>query len=314
MRSSPKVTIITPTYNRAKLLPETIESVLAQKYAGLEYYVIDDGSTDETSHIVQRYGGSVRYLYHQNRGEAETVNRGWELAAGTFVCVVSSDDPLRPNLIQRSVEAMEQHPNAIVSYPDWFLIDEQSKILSEFRTLDFDYKTMITSLLCLPGPGAFIRKAAVYPQLKQLRDPAYPLMSDFVCWWRLGLMGPFIHIPELLAQWRQHTGMTTVQKANSREMGESYLRLAHEFFARTDLPPEVRTWERASKGRAYTVAALCSVKDAPWYSLKSATVAFKYSPGAIRSIKPVLELLPVVGSMYRVVRSVYRLRHRLRPR
>ena len=77
-----RVTIITPTCNRADLLPEIIEIVLGQDYQNIEYIVFDDGSKDDTSRVLQRYAGKVRWERHPNMGETLTVNNGFKLATG----------------------------------------------------------------------------------------------------------------------------------------------------------------------------------------------------------------------------------------
>jgi glycosyltransferase involved in cell wall biosynthesis len=90
----PLVSVITPTFNRADLLRETVESVLNQNYPRVEYLVLDDGSTDSTASLMARYGDRVRYLTHDNRGEARTVNRGFSEASGEMIAVVNSDGTL----------------------------------------------------------------------------------------------------------------------------------------------------------------------------------------------------------------------------
>ena len=302
MQRYPRVTIITPTYNRANFLPETIDSILNQGYPNLEYFVIDDGSTDNTAEVMKRYGDRVQYLYHPNVGEPSSVNRGWDLATGDYVCVVSSDDPQLPMLISRSVEVMGRNPDMIVTYPDWLLIDEQSKVLGEFRAPDYDYKLMVAELRCLPGPGAFIRRAVVQKYMKQLRDPDYPLISDLVCWWRIGLVGPFMHIPEFLGQWRQHPNMTTALVAKSRAMAETHIKLAREFFRRNDLPLRVRAWERASKCSVYVAASGFTNEADPWYSLRNVLIACWYAPKtALPHIRGALAHFPLLRKAYRAI-------------
>ena len=80
-----RLTIITPTYNRADLLPKTIESVLRQDYQTIEYIALDDGSKDDTPRVLQRYTGKVRAEHHPNIGETLTVNKGFELATDELV-------------------------------------------------------------------------------------------------------------------------------------------------------------------------------------------------------------------------------------
>ncbi len=305
MQASKKVTIITPTYNRASFLPETIESVLDQTYPNIEYFLIDDGSTDNTADVVKRYKNRVRYLYHSNAGEASSVNRGWELATGDYVCVVGDDDPQLPNLVRRSVEVMEQNPDAIVTYPDWLMIDANSKPLQEIRTPEYDFRSMVTNLHCMPGPGSFIRRRAVQPHMKQLRDPAYQLFSDLVCWWWLGLIGPFKHIPELLGQWRQHATGQTALRTRSRVNADAHIRHVGQFFSYAGLPPHVRAWERTTKGRAYIVASGLTNEVAPWYSLRCIVAACWYTPrAAAPHIRGALAHFTLLRKAHRMAQSV----------
>jgi len=264
MAAPPRVTIITPTYNRARYLPETIESILEQGYPNLEYLVIDDGSTDDTAAVVGRYGERIRYHHQSNRGEAESVNRGWQLATGEYVCVVSSDDPQRPGLLRRSVEVMERHPDVLVTYPDWVILNEDSRPVLTIHVPDYSYAEMLTTCRCLPGPGTFMRRPALVHRITHLRDARYPLLSDFESWWRIGLLGPFLHIPEVLGAWRQHECAATVRLWRTRQMAEQHLNMAWDFFRERELPPHVRMLERTTKG-AMLVAAETMVHGVhPW--------------------------------------------------
>ena len=85
----PLVTVITPAYNRASYLVETIESVLGQDYPRLEYIVLDDGSTDNTREVLGKYEGRIIWETHPNMGETRTVNKGFGLARGEIVVVVT---------------------------------------------------------------------------------------------------------------------------------------------------------------------------------------------------------------------------------
>jgi len=265
----PRVTVITPTYNRADLLAETIDSVLGQRYPDLEYLVIDDGSTDGTREVVAPYLQShprvIRYFHHGNRGEAATVNRGWELATGNYFAYVGSDDPMLPGWLEKGVAFMEEHPDVLVGYPDWRMIDEHSHLIKDVQVLEYDFAHMAGWFNCLPGPGAFIRRT-VLVDLGALRDSAYRFMPDFETWLRLALRGPFQRIPETLATWRHHAEATTVAEQNLPRAGE-YLRLADRFFARLDLPPAIARLHRRAKSRAWYLAALALGNNHPAHTL-----------------------------------------------
>jgi len=111
-----RVSIVIPTYNRAHLLGEAIQSALAQSHAGCEVIVVDDGSTDETAALVARFGDAVRYLRQENAGVAAARNRGAGVATGDYLHFLDSDDMLHPQAIERLLAVMEAHPEAGLAY------------------------------------------------------------------------------------------------------------------------------------------------------------------------------------------------------
>src|SRR5688572_11108874 len=115
----PLVTIITPAYNRASFMDETIQSVLSQDYPHIEYVVLDDGSTDNTLQVLEKYRSRIILESHPNMGETRTVNKGLSMAKGAIVSIVNSDDPLLPGAVRTSVAVLQEHPDALAAYPDW---------------------------------------------------------------------------------------------------------------------------------------------------------------------------------------------------
>jgi glycosyltransferase involved in cell wall biosynthesis len=252
--SGPLVTIITPTYNRAGYLSDTIESVLGQGYPSLQYMVIDDGSTDNTLAVIEKYRDRITYLCHANMGEARTVNKGWQMARGEYVSVVNSDDPILPGLVRHAVEAFQEDPRLLVVYPDWKMIDQASNTVKNVRAPDYDYLNMVRWQKCLVGPGALIRKRAF--SLEPGRDPAYHYVGDFEYWLRLGLHGPFARVPATLATHRVHPGAESGQ--GEAAWAEETMRVVDGYFARTDLPPHVRKLAgEARSNAAYNAARVC---------------------------------------------------------
>jgi hypothetical protein len=243
------------------LLPETIDSILSQDYPNLEYIVLDDGSTDDTREVLGRYGSRILWDSHPNMGETRTVNKGWGMARGELVVTVSSDDPVRPGLISEGVRFMQEHPEVLVAYPDWAIIDEQSRVVREIVTFEYHYLSMVRWHHCFPGPGTFLRRKCF--ELAGMRDPAFRFVGDYEYWLRLGLHGPFARIPKTLAQWRSHAGAITHVVRDVR-MADEHVRMMRMFFARPDLPPEVRTLRREAMSAAYFVAGeSCCATDLP---------------------------------------------------
>ena len=124
----PRVTVITPAFNRASLLEETILSVLEQDYPNLEYIVLDDGSEDGTLEVIKKFQNRLRWDSHANMGETRTVNKGFSMAEGDIIGVVSSDDLLLPGAISKAVQRLLQKPDVVVVYPDWQIIDAEGGV------------------------------------------------------------------------------------------------------------------------------------------------------------------------------------------
>ena len=110
------VTILLPTFNRDKMIAESIESILCQTWLPGEIIVIDDGSTDQTEAVVRRFGERVWYVRQDNGGKSTAINRGLGLAKGDFILVMDDDDLLPPDAIERHMLALSQNPGADFSY------------------------------------------------------------------------------------------------------------------------------------------------------------------------------------------------------
>lgn len=126
------VLIITPTYNRAGMLPEAIGSVLAQEYPYKYLVIVDDGSTDDTRNVcneyVRRYPEQITYTYKENGGCASARNTGLGyIDDGTgYVCFLDSDDRFLPGKLSREVSLLEKNPDADFVYGDSIIFDEDN--------------------------------------------------------------------------------------------------------------------------------------------------------------------------------------------
>ncbi len=110
--SAPLVSVIIPSYNRAALLCEAVNSVLQQTYQNLEVIVIDDGSTDNTTEVMAAYGDRVRYTRRPNAGVNAARNLGLKQARGEFVALLDSDDLWAPYKIELQVRLLRQFTDA----------------------------------------------------------------------------------------------------------------------------------------------------------------------------------------------------------
>ena len=103
--------IVLPTYNRAPFLPKAIESILEQTYSDWELIIVDDGSTDNTKHVVEKYLSDNRIIYHfqENSERSASRNKGVTLANGSFICFMDSDNYLVKNRLELLRNAIANH-------------------------------------------------------------------------------------------------------------------------------------------------------------------------------------------------------------
>ena len=202
------LSVITPTYNRADLLGETIDSVLMQEFPGLQYIVMDDGSSDDTPSLVRRYGTRIEYHRHTNIGEQRTVNRGLLKVRGEFFMIVNSDDPLLLGSLERMMRVLRDDPGLLAAYPDWQVIDPDSKPLTTIRMHNYDSAAMLTTTSVPIGPGACFRSSVL--ETVGLRNTLLRYSADLDYWHRIALAGRIAHVPETLATHRVHPGSASI--------------------------------------------------------------------------------------------------------
>lgn len=133
MPSVPLISVVIPSYNSARLLPETLESILAQDVRELEMIIVDDGSTDDTANIIRPYLNSrVRYLHLENSGgPSRPRNVGIRHARGRFIALFDSDDVMLPGKLQNSLHAFERAPSSGFLCTDFSCMDEHGEVFLE---------------------------------------------------------------------------------------------------------------------------------------------------------------------------------------
>jgi len=273
----PLVTIITPAYNCASFIRETIESVQSQDYKNIRYLVIDDGSTDNTADIITEMAVDM-FTTGPNKGEQATVNEAFKNVKGKYFMVVNADDPLLPGAVSKLVAFMEAHPDIVCAYPDWNTIDENGTIRRHVKSLDYDFKYMVEHNTCLPSVGSLVR-AGVLKDKAIRRDETYRWLGDFVFWLRLALAGPMAHVPLTLAQWRVHDGQASGDKSDAR--AQEHIRIMYEFFTWENIPADI------NKGKAHCWADLVAavVTDSKMKAIRYILAAFLHKPSILLSIE-----------------------------
>ena len=119
--NNPLVSVIIPTYNRAALLREAVESVLKQTYGAIEVVVVDDGSTDDTAAVMQEYGNRVRYSRRPNGGVNAARNIGIKQAKGQYLALLDSDDLWEPYKIEMQVALLKKFSDVGFTFSNFFI-------------------------------------------------------------------------------------------------------------------------------------------------------------------------------------------------
>ena len=248
----PLVTLVTPAYNQSEFLAETIDSVLAQDYPNIEYIVLDDGSTDGTQAVLGLYTDRVCTMRHDNIGQARTLNRGWQIARGTYIGYLSSDDVLHPTAVGKLVQALEADDGVACAFPDADLIDPASRIIKRRVCRPFDLENLVVTQECYIGPGALFKRSA-YAAAGEWR-PELKLAPDREFWIRLAQQGEFRFLPESLAGYRLHPQSTSYRLV-SEEVSREYLLVLDEYFGRPGVPASIARRKQEAYGRATLLLA-----------------------------------------------------------
>jgi glycosyltransferase involved in cell wall biosynthesis len=204
----PLVSIVTPSYNQARFLGRTIDSVLGQDYPHVEYVVIDGGSTDGSVELLRGFGDRLRWLSEPDRGQSDAINKGFALCHGSICGYLNSDDVLQPRAIRSAVEYFLDHPESDMLYGNAFHIDADDRILGPYDTADYDFTRMLQNcFIC--QPAAFWR-ASIAHRVGPF-DPDLHYAMDLDYWLRIDRVGGrIVHVPKLLACNRVHPDTKTL--------------------------------------------------------------------------------------------------------
>ncbi|MFG6637672.1 glycosyltransferase family 2 protein [Sulfitobacter sp. 1A12126] len=213
---NPLVSIIIPTHNRADMLAEAVASCIAQSYRAVEIIVVDDGSTDNTSEVVESFGPSIKPIRQKNSGAPAARNLGLNAAGGEYIKFLDSDDLLMPDAIGHQIQRFLQNPDQrqVAITGNHALVDEAGQVQREIR------------------PGWSVRRrghftiADVIARNPPTSSPLYrrdhlaeiggftegiPILQDYDIAYRFSLSGGrYVYHPEVIYSMRQHDSGTRV--------------------------------------------------------------------------------------------------------
>jgi glycosyltransferase involved in cell wall biosynthesis len=205
---TPRISIITPSFNQGQFIERTIQSVLAQAQPGLEYVVVDGGSRDQTLDVLRRYEDRLRWISEPDRGHADAINKGIAQTAGPIVGWLNSDDIYYPGALNTVTNFFDAHPEVDVVYGDANHVDEADTILEAYPTEDWDFERL-KDICFISQPAAFLRRSVA--ETCGPLDLSVRYCADYEYWLRLGRAGvQFAHVPQVLAATRLHPDAATL--------------------------------------------------------------------------------------------------------
>ncbi len=197
--SSKLITVIIPTYNRAKRLGAAIESVRNQTYSDWELVIVDDGSTDGTAAMVRLIDDSrVRYIYQNNRGVAAARNVGLAHAGGNLIAFLDSDDLWEPRKLEVQAEFMFEHPEVAICQAGEIWIRNGRRVnpkLKHAKPSGWIFKESLK--LCLVSPSAVMLRRSVFDCVGNF-DESLPACEDYDLWLRASLHYDIVTLPYAL--------------------------------------------------------------------------------------------------------------------
>jgi GT2 family glycosyltransferase len=232
------VSIVTPSYNQALYLEQTIQSVLEQDYPRIEYIVVDGASTDDSFEIIKKYNDRLAYwISEKDSGQAEAINKGFARAKGEILAWLNSDDYYLPNTISAVVKCFEENPDVVMVYGNMLAVDGDGQIINVLK-----YKQLsLEDLLCfqiIGQPSVFFRRSAL--EKTGLLDISFHFMLDHHLWIRLAQLGRILHIPQVWSAARYHA--QAKNRARAAEFGREAFR--------------VLAWAKTQPGLAEVVSAV----------------------------------------------------------
>jgi glycosyltransferase involved in cell wall biosynthesis len=305
----PTLTVVTPAYNQADFLRDTIESVLSQDYPNIEHVVLDDGSTDETPQILKEYDGKIIWETHKNMGQTPTINKGWAMTGGEIITWLNSDDTFYDSTsVRTGMEYLIENPETGIVFGDSMYTEADGTEIEPTRpVVDWTYLNFIRN--CenfISQPSAFIRRE-IYEKVGEL-DPKFYYFMDWDFWMRAGIYYKIEHTAAIWSTYRLHAESKTVAQAKKAAPELEYM--YKKYFARDDVPENIRAIEKEAMMNMYFTSGAYSLRGADRANASAmAKRAFEVNPAGrtkLESLHKYLYCRFGGSSIYRGARRLVR--------
>jgi glycosyltransferase involved in cell wall biosynthesis len=256
-KPAPLVTVVIPVFNGENFLAEAIESVLNQTFRDFEVLVVDDGSSDGTWAIVERYSAAhpdtVRGIRKENGGTATALNAGIRAAKGKYFAWLSHDDRFVPHKLKAQINLLNTRPEIVGVYSDYSYIDATGNCIGHVYSVSYPPEQMLRHLLqsvFINGSTLLIERRCL--QEVGLFDETLRYAHDAMMWLHLVLHYQLGHIPDPLTEYRLHPDQGTFSQKGIRRDNRLWLQKATETFTINQFFPELnRPHTQADSAAAY---------------------------------------------------------------
>ena len=293
----PTISVIMSVYNGEQYLEDAINSMLCQTASDFEFIVIDDGSTDGTTKLLQQYRSSddrIQVLHHANVGLTASLNIGIRQARGEFIARMDSDDRADPYRLEAQLAYLRKHSECVALGSRLRLIDPDGDSLGDSQPPvqhDDIVESLYQGIGSLPHPSVLMRRTAV-ESVGGYRE-SFRYAQDLDLWLRLAEIGQLANLTEPLLNYRLHLNSITNEKR--REQLECARRAVREACLRSGRPSIPITFAEqkfSSSSRVYRGwAGLASSNGYADTARKHAWNAFKENPYTTSHIGVVAKLV-----------------------
>lgn len=199
----PSLSIIVPSFNQAEFLHKTLDSIISQKFEGLEIIVIDGGSDDGSVDIIKSFDEHISYwISEPDEGQVEAINKGLKLATGEWVGWQNSDDIYLPGAFSYFIEQANRYPDVELITGNLALINESGSLIREVHYVKPVYNAIRAEGMVLANQAAFWRRH-IHDKIGYL-DPAFHCSFDYEWFLRVTKYYKATHVCKTLGALRQH--------------------------------------------------------------------------------------------------------------
>ena len=302
------VSIVTPSYNQAPFLEQTMQSVLEQDYPHIEYIVVDGGSTDNSVGVIKKYADRLAYwISEKDSGQAEAINKGFARANGEIVAWLNSDDYYLRNTISIVVRCFEQNPDVVMVYGDMFAVDGNDETMNVLRYRQLSLKDLLCFQI-IGQPSVFFRRSAL-EKVGRL-DPTFHFMLDHHLWIRLAQLGRILHIPQVWSAARYHP--QAKNRARAAEFGREAFRVLDWAGKQPDLVQSLSPVKRRALASAHRYDSRYLLDGGQAASALGAwfRALFLHPPTALARLNIFISAILNVAGLSRLRQAILRRRQR----